>query len=582
MKQVAGLLITGMLAACSSARPVPAPPAAPATPAATAEPIARPGSFAENPIVYFVMTDRFVNGDPSNDHSYGRQREATPREDVGTFHGGDLRGLTEKVNAGWFDALGVNALWITAPYEQIYGWVVGGEKEFKHYAYHGYYALDYTVLDQNMGTPADLQALVDAAHARRIRVLFDVVMNHPGYLDITTARRLQIPVLWPDAEKATLADYHQYIDYNNFKFSEWWGRDWVRAGLPGYLQGGRDDVTSQLAFLPDFRTESKDPVRLPAFLRNKLGTAATDLPNTTVRGYLVKWLTDWVRRYGIDGFRCDTVKHVEPAAWADLKRAGTQALAEWKAQHGKQKLDDAPFWMVGEWWGHGPGMDLPKDDLPAGPLTELSAAFDAMINFEFQHRAGAGADDLDKLFTEYAALQHGKPAHMLSYISSHDTALFDRSRLRQAGTALLLAPGGVQIYYGDETARPPGIAPGTDPQQATRSDMNWDRIDQAVLAHWRALGAFRARHVAIAHGVHARLALEPYVFSRVDAERDDRVVVALDVRAGVAIPLADVFRDGDTLRDAYTGTSYVAKGGAVTVTAPTAAVLLERTAPRAH
>jgi len=582
MKQVAGLLITGMLAACSSARPVPAPPAAPATPAATAEPIARPGSFAENPIVYFVMTDRFVNGDPSNDHSYGRQREATPREDVGTFHGGDLRGLTEKVNAGWFDALGVNALWITAPYEQIYGWVVGGEKEFKHYAYHGYYALDYTVLDQNMGTPADLQALVDAAHARRIRVLFDVVMNHPGYLDITTARRLQIPVLWPDAEKATLADYHQYIDYNNFKFSEWWGRDWVRAGLPGYLQGGRDDVTSQLAFLPDFRTESKDPVRLPAFLRNKPGTAATDLPNTTVRGYLVKWLTDWVRRYGIDGFRCDTVKHVEPAAWADLKRAGAQALAEWKAQHGKQKIDDTPFWMVGEWWGHGPGMDLPKDDLPAGPLTELSAAFDAMINFEFQHRAGAGADDLDKLFTEYAALQHGKPAHMLSYISSHDTALFDRSRLRQAGTALLLAPGGVQIYYGDETARPPGIAPGTDPQQATRSDMNWDRIDQAVLAHWRALGAFRARHVAIAHGVHARLALEPYVFSRVDAERDDRVVVALDVRAGVAIPLADVFRDGDTLRDAYTGTSYVVKGGAVTVTAPTAAVLLERTAPRAH
>ena len=127
-----------------------------------------PGSFADNPILYFVMTDRFVNGNPSNDHGSGRQREATPKDDVATFHGGDLRGLTEKLNAGWFDKLGVNALWITAPYEQIHGWVVGGDKEFKHYAYHGYYALDYTLLDHNMGTPDDLRALVDAAHARGV------------------------------------------------------------------------------------------------------------------------------------------------------------------------------------------------------------------------------------------------------------------------------------------------------------------------------------------------------------------------------------------------------------------------------
>jgi alpha-amylase len=570
---------------CSSSHPQAAQAALPsATPAGPTtarpsqprgrDPDARPGSFADNPIVYFVMTDRFANGDPSNDRSYGRQREASPAADVGTFHGGDLRGLTEKITAGWFDQLGVNALWITAPYEQIYGWVVGGNKEFKHYAYHGYYALDYTVLDQNMGTPADLQALVDAAHARGIRVLVDVVMNHPGYLDIETARRLKIEVLWPGAEKAKLDDYHLHIDYNNFKFGDWWGRDWVRAGLPGYLQGGSDDVTSQLAYLPDFRTESTQPVKLPRFLREKPGTAAVDLPSTTVRGYLVKWLTDWVRRYGIDGFRCDTVKHVEPAAWLELKRAATQALAEWKAQHPAQKIDGAPFWMVGEWWGHGPGDAPPGDALAAGPLADLRAAFDAMINFEFQARATA--NDLDPLFTEYAALQHGKPAHMLNYLSSHDTALFDRTRLRHAANALLLAPGGAQIYYGDETARPPGIAPTSDPQQATRSDMNWDKLDRAVLAHFRALGAFRARHVAIARGVHARLAQRPYVFSRVDAERDDKVVVALDVPAGAAIPLGGVFRDGEAVRDAYTGAAYVVQRGAVTARAASPALLLER------
>lgn len=565
------LALSAVLGGCGGGR---APGATPPAPAASRAPVARPGTFADNPIIYYVMTDRFANGDPTNDHAYGRQREAAPRDDIATFHGGDLRGLTAKIAGGWFDQLGVNALWITAPYEQIYGWVVGGDKEFKHYAYHGYYALDYTVIDQSFGTAADLQALVDTAHAHKIRVLIDVVMNHPGYLDLETARRLKVPVLWPDSEKATLADYHQYIDYNNFKFGEWWGRDWVRAGLPGYLDGGRDDVTAQLAFLPDFRTESTDPVKLPVFLRNKPGTAAVDLPNTTVRGYLVKWLTDWVRTYGIDGFRCDTVKHVEPAAWLELKRAATAALAEWKTKNPTRTIDDAPFWMMGEWYGHGPGRDLPAADAVAGPLADLNAAFDAMINFDFQSRAKAA--DLEPLFAQYSALQQGKPASAISYVSSHDTELFDRARLRHAGTALLLAPGGVQIFYGDETARPLGIMPRTDPAQSTRSDMNWDAIDQAVLAHWRALGTFRARHVAIARGVHAQLSQQPYVFSRVDAERDDRVVVALGAPAG-AIPLGGVFRDGDIVRDAYAGATYTVAGGAITLAAPADVLLLERT-----
>ena len=143
-----------------------------------------PGSFADNPIVYFVITDRFLDGNPANDHAYGRRREARPEDDIGTFHGGDLAGLAAKVKAGWFRDLGVNAIWITAPYEQIHGWVVGGSKEFKHYAYHGYWALDYTRLDASIGTEDELRDFVDAAHAQGIRVLFDVVMNHPGYADI--------------------------------------------------------------------------------------------------------------------------------------------------------------------------------------------------------------------------------------------------------------------------------------------------------------------------------------------------------------------------------------------------------------
>lgn len=529
---------------------------------------AAPGRFADNPIVYFVVTDRFANGDPSNDTAYGRRREADPADDVGTFHGGDLKGLTAKLKEGWFRALGVNAIWITAPYEQIHGWVVGGNKAFKHYAYHGYYALDYTVLDKSMGTPDELREMVDTAHAQGIRILVDVVMNHPGYLDLQTARELGLGVLWPGSEKATLADYHSYIDYNNFAFTQWWGRDWVRAGLPGYLDGGTDDLTQQLAHLPDFRTESTAHVKLPAFLAKrapapakgkkkpalpgKPDTAARELPKTTVRGYLVAWLTDWVREYGIDGFRADTVKHVEPAAWAELKAAATTALAEWKRKNPTKKIDDEPFWMVGEYWGKGPQRD---------PLHD--SGFDALINFDFQHEV-LREKLPESLYTRYAALLSGRPGYTaLSYLSSHDTALFDRARLEEAGAWLMLAPGAVQIYYGDETARPPGPAPASDVQQATRSDMNWANPDARLLDHWRKLGQFRQRHVALARGAHRQLGDAPYTFSRVDAASGDRVVVALEVEGMASIPVGEVFAEGSTVRDAYTGRTAVVTGGRV-------------------
>jgi alpha-amylase len=562
-------LLAAVLTACAAAPPpaVTAPKAAAATPVAAVPPAAMGGSFADNPIVYFVIPDRFANGNPANDNSYGRRREADPKDDVGTFHGGDLKGITDKLNEGWFKQLGVNAIWITAPYEQIHGWVVGGDKEFKHYAYHGYYALDFTVLDANMGTADELREMVDTAHKQGIRILFDVVMNHAGYLDIQTATELKIPVLWPGAlEKATLANYHRNIDYNNFAFGQWWGRPWVRAGLPGYIDGGKDDLTMQLTFLPDFRTESSEPVVLPAFLKAKADTKAVDLPNTTVRGYLVKWLTDWVREYGIDGFRCDTVKHVEPEAWLELKKQGLAALAEWKAKNPAKKIDDAPFWMTGEFWGHGP---------ERGKLHDFG--FDSMINFEFQ---GRDVTQPDALFASYAKLQAGKPAQMLNYLSSHDTRLFARDKLIEGGNALLLAPGGVQIYYGDETARPSGPVPTSDPQQGTRSDMNWASIDATVLAHWRKLGTFRARHVALARGEHERLGSgAPYAFARVDRASGDKVVVGLNVPAGSTVPVGGVFAEGDVLNDAYSGQRVVVKAGGVAVAAAAPAVLLER-APR--
>lgn len=526
---------------------------------------AQAASFADNPIVYFAVTDRFANGNPGNDHSYGRS--ADPKGgDIGSFHGGDIAGITEKLKAGWFKELGVNALWITAPYEQIHGWVVGGKQQFKHYAYHGYWALDYTTMDANMGTREELREMITTAHAQGIRVLFDVVLNHPGYADLRTLAEYKVPVLWPGHEQATLRDYHSFVDYNNFDFRQWWGPDWVRAGLPGYPDGGQDDFTMQLAYLPDFRTESGKAVGLPPILQRKNDTRAVARPDATVRSYLVGWLADWVREFGVDGFRADTVKHVEPGSWLALRAAATEALADWKARHPKQVIDDAPFWMTGEAWGHGPGRSSWHD-----------AGFDSMINFDFQHRAGGGWKAIDGVYRQYAWLLGQGPRYdILSYISSHDTSLFPRDQLKHGLSALLLAPGGVQLFYGDESGRLPGTAPEGDEQQATRSDMNWQSLDSAMLAHARKLGQFRLRHPALARGEHRLNSEAPYAFARVTA--DDRVIVAPDARGAITLKVHGVFAEGATVRDAYSNQTTTVKDGAVAINA-TGTVLLETTTP---
>jgi alpha-amylase len=170
---------------------------------------------------------------------------------------------------------------------------------------------------------------------------------------------------------------------------------------------------------------------------------------------------------------------------------------------------------------------------------------------------------------------------MLNYLSSHDTELFERDRLIEGGAALLLAPGGAQIFYGDETARPLGLVPRTDKQQATRSDMNWDKVDAKVLAHWRKLGTFRARHRALATGEHRQLGEAPYTFSRVEPFSGDRVVVALGAKGPVSLTVAGVFEDGQTLRDAYTGRTAQVAGGKVALEAEPY-VLLERIATAGH
>ncbi|WP_437887838.1 alpha-amylase [Phytobacter sp. V91] len=484
----------------------------------------------QNATLYFVLTDRFVNGDPTNDNSYGRHKDGM--QEIGTFHGGDLKGLTSKLD--YLQQLGVNALWISSPLEQIHGWVGGGTKgDFPHYAYHGYYTQDWTRLDANMGNDADLRQLVDEAHQRGIRILFDVVMNHTGYATLADMQEYQFGALyvqgeerkkilgerWTDWRPGPGQSWHSFNDLINFSdksaWQNWWGKNWIRTDIGEYDNPGFDDLTMSLAFLPDLKTESTTASGLPVFYRHKPDTAAREIPGFTPRDYLTHWLSQWVRDYGIDGFRVDTAKHVELAAWQQLKTQATAALAEWKKANPQKKLDDAPFWMTGESWGHG----VMRSDY-------YNHGFDAMINFDYQEQAAGAVNclaNMDLVWQQMA--EKLQSFNVLSYLSSHDTRLF-REGDQQAAQLLMLAPGAVQIYYGDETRRPFGPT-GSDPLQGTRSQMNWQDIkgqSAQTLEHWQTLGQFRARHPAIGAGKHTTLSLQQgYGFIR--EQGDDKVMV---------------------------------------------------------
>src|SRR3981189_987851 len=142
-------------------------PAALAAAAATAPNPARPWV---DDILYFVLVDRFADGDTGNDANVDRKAK-------GAFHGGDLKGLLAQLHE--IASLGVTAIWVNPLVKNIPGHVDGAG--FPDWAYHGYWADDFTSLDPRFGTEEDLRKLVEACHARGIKVLLDVVYNHAGY-----------------------------------------------------------------------------------------------------------------------------------------------------------------------------------------------------------------------------------------------------------------------------------------------------------------------------------------------------------------------------------------------------------------
>ncbi|MFZ6755284.1 alpha-amylase family glycosyl hydrolase [Undibacterium sp. Dicai25W] len=520
----------------------------------------------ENATVYFLLTDRFYNADSTSHLAYDRQQDAAP---LRGFMGGNLAGITAKIKQGYFNKLGVNAIWITPPVEQIHG--VTNEGAGNSYGFHGYWAADFTQVDANLGSAADMRELVDTAHAHGIRVLLDVVMNHVG-------RQTHIDALWPDT--------------------------WVRTEPVCTYKDIPSTVSCALVKgLPDIRTESNEDVDLPPSLAVKWKAEGryekemqeldaffkrTGYPRAP-RYYLMKWHADWVRKYGFDGFRADTVKHVEPEVWKEFKQVASAAFEDWKREHTTQKLGDEPFYMTAEVYGYSldQGLDFVMDG--GSKINFYDHGFDSLINFSFKNDA---KKDPESLFSHYSDQLNGilRNHSILNYVSSHDDLQpfdLERQKALEAGTKLLLSPGAAQIYYGDETARDINVSIA-EGDAKLRSMMNWDELENhthrggivitEVLAHWRKLGMFRHDHVAVGAGVHQKLSDHPYTFKRTYQGHGltDKVVVAMDMPTSQfnTISVQGVFKNGQKLRDYYSGNVATVIGGKVNFHSKSAMALI--------
>ncbi len=512
--------------------------------------------------IYFLLTDRFNNGDTFNDINFDRHLKTGK---LRGFEGGDIKGVTQKIKEGYFTDLGINAIWMTPVVEQIHGGTDEGTGVT--YGFHGYWASDWTAIDPNFGTRNDLKELVDTAHKHGIRILLDAVINHTG----------------PVTEK-----------------DEKWPDEWVRIGPQCDYQSYENTVTCTLVMnLPDIRTESNDAVELPAKLVEKWRSEGrfdqeiaeldaffkrTGYPRAP-RFYIMKWLTDYITEFGIDGYRVDTVKHTEPYVWQEFRAECDYAFSEFKKQNPDSVLDDNSFYLVGEVYNY--GISAGKAfDFGNKKVNYFDNAFDGLINFEAKWNADQMS--IQDFFEKYSNVLNSelKGHSVLNYLSSHDDGQpFDPSRERpfEAAIKLLLCPGVSQIYYGDESARSL-VVQGTQGDATLRSFMNWDTVKndpetQEILNHWQKLGKFRAKHPAIGAGVHQMLSSEPYTFSRVFSKDNfkDSVVIGLYLKKGEKeIKVEGVFSDGDKVQDAYSGDISKVKDGKVSINSGYTLILLEK------
>jgi glycosidase len=437
-------------------------------------------------ILYFVFIDRFHDGDPSNN---------APLDGVGApanFAGGDLAGVLARIEDGYFQDLGVNALWLTAPFDNAKGSGVGDDGR-DYSAYHGYWPSDLDAIDPRVGTLDDLRAVVDAAHARGMVVFLDYVMNH---VSIESPLYAEHPDwFWPlHKDGGGVCVCGGGCDWGGEEGRRCWFRD----------------------YLPDF-----------------------DFTRADARAWSVNNAIEWIARSGVDGYRLDAVKHIETQWILDLR---DRLRAEVEPERGQS------FYLVGETFDGDRGLIGSY----VNPDTMLDGQFDfplrAQLVRNLLRREGhmgelAGfLDDNDRAYHARAVMgtfigNHDlpRPIHIAEdspqfgeWDSGHGRGWdnlpvlpdYDRpfQRLALAYAFLMTTKGMPLIYYGDEI----GMAGGGDPDNrrfmqwgGTTAHQDWlrDRI--------RELATLRTENEALRRGARHTLfaAGDLYVYRQIGTEQ---------------------------------------------------------------
>jgi glycosidase len=494
----------------------------------------------EDATLYFLFVDRFANGDRANDGPAPCNQGGV--WDMADWRGGDWKGARQKIEAGWFDELGVTALWLTAPQDNPDGCSTGSIAGKLYSSYHGYHPKSQRDPENHFGTLEDFRALVDAAHARGIRVLVDAVVNH-------------------------VHDEHPWKN----EHPGWFNTPYVRCGSNDCDGSCWDNAPVTCWFeanLPDLNYEVDAAVE-----------AVTDD------------LVWWVHETNLDGFRVDAVKHVEDSVLLEL-RAEIRERVE---------TTGIPFYMVGETFtgGDQAGIDLLNRYIGRDML---DGQFDFPLFWDVRNAFATRSMGLDALANRRRQLAdaYGPEALMSNFMGNHDVVRFlsiargdvdDHTRppaqpqsgdpgiddlfgrMHLAFGFLLTIPGIPFVYYGDEV----GMLGIGDPDN--RRDMVFDGFaaphQAALLRAVQALGQARRESVALRRGDLTVLeaATDHLAYARRAA--GEAAVAALN-RDGFSpwTPTLNVsalgWSDGTTVRDVLSGATFPVSGGTVSPRVPPA------------